>query len=235
MEISSAPRRYPSFSPFARIIIVLCVAGFAAYQLGKGETNPVMLLVVAAVVALVVAIQLVPHGPFHVRKPEQDLDAITLRKVRTEAAILKRAYSPPRLTQFESREFSEPAWESAGEDDSFRVLRPFYVVYPKCDFTAIAASLKFHGDKDYRAWQPVANSAPQQSPREHSGEQYQWILIGFVPPKASFDAKLKLRNSQSNLGVAVLRDLVASEHRPFQSVHIKLPASAEQLAASASE
>jgi hypothetical protein len=141
----------------------------------------------------------------------------------------------PRLTQFESRYVSEPAWESAGEDDSFRVLRPFYVVYPKCDFTAIAASLKFHGDKDYRDWQPVANSAPQQSPPEHSDEQYQWILIGFVPPKASFDAKLKLRNSQSNLGVAVLRDLVAAEDRSFQSVHLKIPAPAEPFVASASE
>ena len=235
MEISSAPRRYPSFSPFARIIIVLFVAGFAAYQLGKGETNPAMLLVVATVVALVVAIQLVPHGPFHVRKPEQDLDEITLRKVRTEAAILKRAYSPPRLTQFESREFSEPAWESPSEDDSFRVLRPFYVVYPKREFTAIAASLKFHGDKDYRDWQPVANSAPQQSPAEHPDEPYQWILIGYVPPNARFDAKLKLRDSQSNLSVAVIRDLVASEDRPFQSVHLKLPAPAEHFVACPSE
>jgi hypothetical protein len=130
---------------------------------------------------------------------------------------------------------SEPAWESPGEDDSFRVLRPFYVVYPKREFTAIAASLKFHGDKDYRDWQPVANSVPQQSPAEPPDDRYQWILIGYVPPKASFDAKLKLRDSQSNLSVAVVRDLVASEERPFQSVHLKLPASAEQFAASASE
>jgi hypothetical protein len=163
------------------------------------------------------------------------LDAISLRKVGTEAAILKRAYSPPHLTQFESREFSEPAWQSPGEDDSFQVLLPFYVVYPKRNFTAIAASLKFHGDKDYRAWQPVADSTPQQSRAGHPDEHHHWILIAYVPPNASFDAKLKLRDSQSNLGVAVIRDLVASEDRPFQSIHLKLPAPAEHFAASASQ
>ena len=214
---------------------MLFVAGFAAYQLGKGEVAPSMLLIVATVVALLVAIQLVPHGPHHVRKPEKDLPASSFRIVKAEPALLKRVYSPPRLTQFESRELSEPAWESPGEDDSFRVLRPFYVVYPKREFTAIAASLKFHGDKDYRDWQPVANSVPQQSPAEPPDEHYQWILIGYVPPKASFDAKLKLRDSQSNLSVAVVRDLVASEDRPFHSVHLKLPAPAEHFAASASE
>jgi hypothetical protein len=210
---------------------VLFVAGFVAYQLGKGEVAPGMLLVVATVVALVVAIQLVPHGPLHVRKPEQDLPESSLRKDKIEEALLKRAYSPPHLTQFESREFSEPAWQSSGEDDSFRVLRQFYVVYPRSDFTAIAASLKFHGDQDFRDWQPVANSAPQQSPAEQPVEPYQWILIGYVPPNAAFDAKLKLRDAHSNLGVAVLRDLVASEHRPFQSVHLKLSAPAEHFAA----
>lgn len=235
MEITSTPRRYPSFAPFARTIAALFVAGFAAYQLGKGETTPGMLLVVATLVALLVAIQLVPHGPHHVRKPEKDLPPSSFQIVKAEPTLLKRAYSPPHLTQFESRELSEPAWESLGEDDSFRVLRPFYVVYPKRNFTAIAASLKFHGDKDYRGWQPVANSVPQQSPAEPPDEPYQWILIGYVPPNSSFDAKLKLRDSQSNLSVALVRDLVASENRPFHSVHLKLPASAEHFAASASE
>ena len=234
MEITSTLRRHPVFSSLTRAIAVLLVAGFAAYQLGKGEVAPSMLLIVATVVALLVAIQLVPHGPHHVRKPEQDLPASSLRKDRAHPALLKRAYFPPHLAQLESRELSEPAWESPGEDDSFRVLRPFYVVYPKREFTAIAASLKFHGDKDFRDWQPVANSAPQQSPAEHSDEHYQWILIGYVPPKTYFDAKLKLRDSQSNLGVAVLRDLVASENRPFHSVHLKLPTPAEHFAASAS-
>ena len=234
MEIISSPRRFPVFSPFGRSVAALLAAGFVAYQLGKGEVAPGTLLVVATVVAFVVAFQLVPHGPHHLRKPEKDLDAINLRKVATEQALLKRAYSPPRLTQLESREFSEPAWQSSGEDDSFQALRPFYVVYPKHNFTAIAASLKFHGDKDYRDWQPVANSAPQQSPAEHPDDRYHWILIAYVPPKASFDAKLKLRDSQSNLGVVLVRDLVASEDRPFQSIHLKLPASAEHFTASAS-
>ena len=202
---------------------MLLAAGFVAFQLGKGEVAPGMLLVVATVVALVVAIQLVPHGPLHVRKPEQDLDAISRRTVGTEAAILKRAYSAPHLTQFESREFLEPTWESLAKDDSFQVLRPFYVVYPRRNFTAIAASLKFHGDKEYRGWQPVASSSPQQSHPEHPDEVYQWILIGYVAPKASFDARLKFRDSQSRLSVALVRDLVAPEDRPFQSVHLKIP------------
>ena len=222
-------------SPFGRSVAVLLLAGFAAYQLGKGEVAPGLLLVVATVVALVVAIQLVPHGPHHVRKPEQDLDAISLRKVRAGAATPKRAYSPPHLTQFESREFSEPVRASAGGGDSFEALRPFYIVYPGRNFTAIAASLKFHGDKNYGEWQPVANSAPQQSPAGHPDEHYHWILIAYVPPNDYFDAKLKLRDSQSNLGVTVIRDLIASGDRPFHSVHLKLPAAAEHFAASASE
>jgi hypothetical protein len=235
VEILSTQRRFPSFSPLGRIIAVLLVAGFVAFQLGKNEVNPILQLVVAAVVALIVAIQLVPHGPLHVRKPDPDLPASSVRKDKTHPALLKRAYSPPRLAEFESREFSEPAWELPAEDDSFRDLRPFYVIYPRRNFIAIAASLKFHGDKDYRAWQPVANSSPQQSPAAHRDEHHQWILMAFVPPNASFDAKLKFRDSQSRLGFTVLRDLVASEDRPFQSVHLKLPAPAEQFAASASE
>jgi hypothetical protein len=235
VEILSTPRRFPSFSPFGRIIAVLLVAGFAAFQLGKNEVNPILQLVVAVVVALIVAIQLVPHGPLHVRKPDLNLPARSLRINKTHPALLKRAYSAPHLTQLESREFSEPAWELPAEDDSFRGWRAFYVVYPKRDYTALAASLKFHGDKDYRAWQPVANSSPQQSPAEHHDEHYQWILIAFVPPNTSFDAKLKFRDSQSRLGLTVLRNLVASEDRPFQSVHLRLPTPSEQFAASASE
>jgi hypothetical protein len=235
VEIISTPRRFPAFSPWGRSVAALFAAGFVAYQLGKGEVPPGMLLVIATVVALVVAIQLVPHGPHHVRKPEQDLDAISLRKARAEAALLKRAYSPPHLTQFESREFSRPVRESAGEGDSFEALRPFYIVYPGRNFTAIAASLKFHGDKDYGEWQPVANSAPQQSPAGHPDEHYHWILIAYVPPNDHFDAKLKLRDSQSNLGVAVIRDLVAAKDRPFHSVHLKLPAVAEHFRASPSQ
>jgi hypothetical protein len=235
VDITSAPRRYLSFSPLARGIVVLFLAGFVAYQLGKGEVSPAMMLAVATLVALFVAIQLVPHGPLHVRRPDPDLPASSLRKDKIEDALMKRAYSAPHLAQLESREFPEPAWESPDRDNSFRDLLPFYVVYPRRSFTAIAASLKFHGDKDYRGWQPVANSAPQQSPAEHPDDHYQWILIGYVPPNTSFDAKLKLRDSQSRLGVAVLRDLVAAEDRPFQSVHLKLPAPVEHFAASASD
>lgn len=235
MEILSTPRRFPSFSPFARVITVLMVAGFVAFQLGKNEVNPILQLVVAVVVALIVAIQVVPHGPHHVRKPDLDLPASSLRINKTHPALLRRAYSPPHLTQFESREFSEPAWESRAEDDSFRDLRPFYVIHPRRDYTAIAASLKFHGDKDYMDWQPVANSAAPPSQAGDPNEHYQWILIAYVRPNATFDAKLQFRDSQSKLGVTVLRDLVAYQDRPFQSVHLKLPVPAEHFAASASE
>jgi len=224
VEIISTPRRFPVFSPFSRSVAVLLAAGFVAYQLGKGEVAPSILLVAAAVVALVVAIQLVPRGSIHVRKPELELEAVNSRMEKREPAIPKRAFSPPHLTQFESREFSELAWESPGEDNSFRLLRPFYLVYPRREFTVIAASLKFQGDTEYRNWQPVANSAPPQSHPENSDEHYQWILLGYVPPSVNFVAKLKLRDSQTRLGVAVLRDLVAAEDRPFQSVHLRIPA-----------
>lgn len=234
MEITSSPRRFPVFSPFVRTVAVLFAAAFVAFELGKDEVTPVMLLAVATVVALVVAIQLVPHGPAYIREPEQDPDGVALRKIKAESVIMKCAYSPPHLTQFESREVSEMAWELPGEDNSFQLLRPFYVVCPKRDITAIATCLKFHGDKDYRNWQPVANSAPQQSHPEHPDEVYQWILIGYVPPKVSFDAKLKFRDSQSKLAIALVRNLVAAEDRRFQSVHLKIPAPPKHFAASES-
>jgi hypothetical protein len=214
---------------------VLFAAAFVAFQLGKNEVTPGILLGVAAVVALVVAFQLVPHGPAYTRKPEQVPDEIALRKIKSEPALLKRAYSPPRLTQFEPRDVSEPSWESPGEDESFQLLRPFYVVSPKPNFTVIAASLKFHGDMDYGGWQPVADSAPQQSHAAPYDQHDHWILIGYVPPNAYFDARLKLRDTQSRLGITVVRDLVAPEDRPFHSVHLKISAPAEHFAASASD
>jgi hypothetical protein len=61
--------------------------------------------------------------------------------------------------------------------------------------------LKFQGAKDYRGWQPVAGSAPQQSHPGLSDQIYQWILTGYVRPSAHFDAKLKLRDTQSRLGI----------------------------------
>jgi hypothetical protein len=212
-------------------MLLLLLAGFAAFYLGRSEVTPATLLVAAVVVALVVAIQLVPRGPFYSRKPEleRDLEAVNSRIEKVQPAILKRAYSAPQLTQFDSREFPELSWESPGEDNSFRALRPFYLVYPRRKFTVIAASLKFRGDKDHGGWQPVANSAPPQSHPEHSDEHYEWVLLGYVPPNVNFDARLKLRNSQSKLAIAVLRDLVATEDRPFQSVHLRNPAAAEQF------
>jgi hypothetical protein len=244
VEFTSAPRRYPSISPLGRGLILLLLAGFAAFHLGRSEVTPGILIVGAAIVALIVAIQLVPRGAAHVRKPELELElkGVNSRVEMGEPAILKRVYSPPQLTQFESREFSELAWESPGEDKSFQVLKPFYLVCPKREFAIIAASLKFQGEKDHRGWQPVANSAPPQSHPQHSGEHlsdghpsnehYEWILLGYVPANVNFDATLKLRNPQAKLATAVLRDLVATQDRPFQSVHLKLPAPAELFATS---
>jgi hypothetical protein len=211
------------------MVLVLLAAAFVAFQLGKNEITPVLLLGASTIVALVVAILLVPHGPSYIRKPKQDPDEIARRTIKSEPAVLKLAYSPPHLSQLESREVSEPAWGSPGEDESFRLLRPFYAVYPKRDFTVIAASVKFHGDKDYRGWQPVADSAPPQLQAGLSDQLYKWILIGYFPPNAHFDAKLKLRDSQSRLGITVVRNLVAAEDRPFHSVHLKISAAAEHF------
>jgi hypothetical protein len=229
VEITGSSRRFPVFSPFGRTVLLLLAAAFVAFQLGKNEITPVLLLGAATIVALVVTILLVPHGPSYIRKPKQDPDEIARRTIKSEPAILKRAYSPPHLSQLESREVSEPAWGSPGEDESFRLLRPFYAVYPKRDFTVIAASVKFHGDKDYRGWQPVADSAPPQLQAGLSDQLYKWILIGYFPPNTHFDAKLKLRDTQSRLGITVVRNLVAAEDRPFHSVHLKISAAAEHF------
>ena len=70
---------------------MLLAAGFIAYQLGKGEVAPGMLLIIATVVALVVAIQLVPHGPHYVRKPEQDLER---KKVKTRTLENHKGVAP---------------------------------------------------------------------------------------------------------------------------------------------
>lgn len=93
----------------------------------------------------------------------------------------------------------------------------------------IAASLKFHGAKDSRGWQPVAGSAPQQSHPGLSDQIDQWILIGYVRPSAHFDAKLKLCNTQSRLGATAVGDLLAAEARPFHSLHLKISAAAERF------
>lgn len=222
MEVTGSQRRFPPFSPVGRSIVALCAAGFAAFQFGRNEVTPVTLLAVATVVALVVAIQLVPHGPVFIRKPKHDPDEIALRTIQLEPVAEKRAYSPPHLLQFESREVSEPAWGFSGEEAEFRLLRPFYVVYPKRGITTIAASLKFQGEKEYSGWQPVANSLPEESHRGDIDKDFQWALIGFVPPTVSFDAKLQFRDTEARLGVVTLRDLVATEDRPFESIHLKI-------------
>jgi hypothetical protein len=222
VEVTGSQRRFPVFTPVGRSILVLFAAGFIAFQFGKNEVTPATLLAVSAVVALVVAIQLVPHGPVFIRKPKHDPDEIALQTIQLEPVAGKWAYSPPHLMQFESREVSEPVWGPWGEEASFRLLRPFYVVYPKRDITTIAVSLEFQGDKEYSLWQPVANSLPEES---HSGDidkDFQWVLIGYVPPSVSFDAKLQLRDTESRLGLVVLRDPVAAEDRPFESIHLKI-------------
>lgn len=202
--------------------MVLCGAGFVAFQLGRNEVTLLALLGVATAVALVVAVQLVPNGPAFIRRPEQIPDEVEIQKISLQPVARKRVYSSPHVTQFESREISEPAWELPGEDESFRVLRPFYLVHPGRNFTPIAASLKFSGDNEFRSWQPVANSSPQPPDAGNVGEPYEWILIGYVPPNAYFDTRLQLRDSRSRMGVVVLRDLVAAENRPFHSVHLKI-------------
>jgi len=237
LEAGTTHRKVRAFSSHARRITVLLLAGFAAFQLGKNEITPAWQLAVATAVALIVAIALVPHTPRYVRKPKKEfaLTNIDLRRNGGKPEMAKRAYSPPSLTQLESRVLSEPVWEPSGEDESFRTLRPFYVVYSKRDFTVSAVCLKFDEDRDYQGWQPVATVAPQDSDTAYRDENYQWILIGYVPPGARFDAKLKLRDSQSGPGTAVVPDLVAFEDRPFQSVYLKLPSGGKHFVAHASD
>jgi len=162
---------------------------------------------------------------FENRRPKKEFDLINvdLRRKGGKSAMAKRGYSPPSLTQLESRVFSEPMWEPSGEDEPFRTLRPFYLVYSKQDFTVLAVRLKFYGDGDYQGWQPVATVAPVDSDVMYRDEDYQWILIGYVPPGVRFEAQLKLRDSHSRLGVTVVPDLVAFEGRPLQSVYLKIP------------
>jgi len=57
----------------------------------------------------------------------------------------------------------------------------------------------------------------------------QGILIGCLRPSAHFDAKPKLCNTQSRLGVTAVRDLVAAEARPFHSLPLKISAAAERF------
>ncbi|MGB7848037.1 MAG: hypothetical protein WBL63_20670 [Candidatus Acidiferrum sp.] len=220
-----------------RRIIVLLLGVFIAFELSNKEVNPGLLLATAVVAALVVAIGFVPHSPRYVRKPKKEYRALGfhLRRKGVEPDRTKRAFSPPSLTQFKSKISSEPAWESSDEDESFETLRPFYLIYSKRHFTAIAVCLKFRGDQDYGGWQPVAPVTAQDSDARELDENHQWILIGYVPLGIPFDAKLKLQDSQSRLGVTVVHDLLALEDRPRQSVYLQTPQGDEPLVACASD
>jgi hypothetical protein len=65
-------RRHSALSSLARRISVLLLTGFTAFQLGKNEVTPAWQLAVAAVVALIVAIELVPNSRRYVRKPKTE-------------------------------------------------------------------------------------------------------------------------------------------------------------------
>jgi hypothetical protein len=112
-------------------------------------------------------------------------------------------------------------WER-GDDASFQALRPFYLVHSKRDCAVLAVRLKFSGERTLQGWQPVATLPRQDADAGHPDEAYQLMLIGYVPPGVHFDAKLRLRDSESRPCVAVVRDLVVSDDRSFQPVHLKI-------------
>ncbi|HMI50380.1 MAG TPA: hypothetical protein VK525_02635 [Candidatus Saccharimonadales bacterium] len=71
METRTADRKYSDFLPIAKRLIVIFLAGFAAIQLLKYESSPALQLAVAAIAALFVAIELVPHAPHYIRRPKR--------------------------------------------------------------------------------------------------------------------------------------------------------------------
>lgn len=235
MEIGNTLRWHRNFSPLARRIAVLFVAGFIAFELGKNEVTPAVLLLIATIAGLTVAVELVPHAPRYVRKPESELDSLRFPENGVRLKMAKQIYSPPSLKQLESRTFPPPVWGSSAEEKSFLALRPFYLAYSKRDFEVTSACLKFDEDRNYRDWQPVATVAPEDSDLLQHREDYQWVLVAYVRPGIRFDAKLMLRESQMGHGVAILPGLVASEDTPFHSVFLKTPSRDKQFAATASD
>jgi hypothetical protein len=140
--------------------------------------------------------------------------------------MLKRAYSPPKLSRFQAMVFSELVWQSSAEDEPFRHLRPFYLVYRKQQLTPLAVRLKFEGDKEYRDWQAVGDVPGLHSNELREEASHGWILLGYVPPAVRFEARLMWRDREGRHGFAVARTLVADENKAFEFAYFEIPSSA---------
>ena len=135
----------------------------------------------------------------------------------------KRAYSAPQLSRIQAKVFSEVIWESSGEEEPFRRLRPFFLVYRMQQFTPLAVRLKFEGDKEYRDWQAVGAVPALHSDELREEASHGWILLGYVPPAVRFEAKLMCRDRQGRHGVAIAQNLVADENRTFDLAYFEVP------------
>jgi hypothetical protein len=223
VEIAGTLRDRLAVSPLVRRSAALLVAALGAFWLSSGDGTPAKLIAGAAILALVVAPLLAPYRHRHIRKPKKELDSPggDLERNGGKPEMPKLSYSPPRFSQLESRALSELEWEP-DDDEYFQNLRPFYLVHSKHDFAVKAVRLKFSGDRTFQSWQPVATVPRQESDDGYSAGDYRWMLIGYVPPGIHFDAKLRLLDSESRSRVAVVRNLLASDDRAFQSVHLKI-------------
>jgi hypothetical protein len=212
------------------------VLALGAVWLGTNEAGPAKLLAVAAVLALFAAPLIAPRRHRHIRKPKKQLDVLNgdlgrnggkseMSKPVDSRGAQRGAghYSSPRFTEFGpmSGASSKLDWEPS-DDESFQGLRPFYLVHSKRDCAVLAVRLKFSGERTFQGWQPVATVPRQDADAGHSDEAYELMVIGYVPPGVHFDAKVRLRDSESRTRVAVMRDLVVSDAPSFQAVHLKI-------------
>jgi hypothetical protein len=222
VEIAGTLRDRLTVSPLVRRSAALFVAAAGAFWLSSGDAAPGKLFAGAVILALIVAPLIAPYRRRHIRRPKVvDFPNGDMKRNGGKPEMPKLSYSPPRFSPLESRALSELEWEP-GDDEYFQTLRPFYLVHSKHDFAVLAVRLKFSGDRSYQSWQPVATVLRQDSDAGYSGGDYRWMLIGYVPPGIQFDAKLRLRDSQARSRVAVVRNLLASDDRAFQSVHLRI-------------
>lgn len=144
--------------------------------------------------------------------------------------MTKRAYCPPKLSRFQAMVFSELAWESPDEDEPFRRLHPFYLVYRKQEVMPLAVRLRFEGDDDYHDWQAIGVVSALFSGESREEARHGWLLLGYVSPGVPFEAQLMCRDKHGRHGVAAARNLIADENKPFELAYFEVPSLASTSA-----
>ncbi len=124
------------------------------------------------------------------------------------------AYPPPKVMTLEVTVFAAPLW-GAPAADTFRNLRPFYLVYRKHSFAVSAVRFKFEHEHRYGDWQAVS-MVPGNDICALETESHEFLLLGFVPPGVLFDAELRCYDTQGRIGIAEGHRLIALENRPFE-------------------